>query len=157
MGFSVFFFVAWLVSVIFAVIQKKISLLENTFIILIILIINVNWSWIIFEEFKFIKITNEPINYTAFLLHRSITIPLILVTQLNFLLHSKSRVKSLLTILGSISLLALMSTLSLYYNITHFTRWNFAYEILYFIALHLIAYYSYKLFRKFVIREVKFT
>ncbi|MBT2698423.1 hypothetical protein J7E79_13480 [Bacillus sp. ISL-40] len=157
MGFAVFFFAAWLILAVFSVIERKLPLLENTFIYLVMLIININWTWIIYEELKFIERTNEPISYTAFILYRSIIIPMILVTQLNLFYSSKNIMKSSMVVLGSIATWLLLSILSRHFNISNYSRWNMGYDILYILVLHGLTYYFHKFFQRFTNNEVKYS
>ncbi|MBT2724357.1 hypothetical protein [Bacillus sp. ISL-46] len=156
MAFAVFFFLSWLIIAIFSVIERKLPLLENTFIYLVILIINVNWTWIIYEEFKFIERTNDPINYAAFMLYRSIIIPMIIVTQLNLFYSAKNVMKSSVVVLGSIVAWLVISILSRYFDMSNYSKWNIGFDILYIIALHGISYFFHKLFQRFSNKEVKY-
>ncbi|UOR13357.1 hypothetical protein [Halobacillus amylolyticus] len=157
MGFAVFFFVAWLITALFFVTQKKLSITENTFVFMFILVISINWTWIIYEGLKYIKITEQPMNYTAFLFFRSLIIPMLLVMQLNMIHKTKTFARSVLIAMVSIGILLLLTGLSLYFDLTKYVKWNIGYDILYFSALHLIAYYSHQIFRKITYREVSYS
>ncbi|HYK73133.1 MAG TPA: hypothetical protein VEV44_08430, partial [Pseudoneobacillus sp.] len=85
MGFVVYFFVAWLVISIFTIIKKRLSIVENTLVFLIILILSINFSWIVNEELKLVTISKKGLDYTAFLLNRSIIIPIMIVIHVNLL------------------------------------------------------------------------
>jgi hypothetical protein len=148
MGFSIFFFLAWLIIGIFFIIRKELSIVENTLIFLISLIVIINVSWISTEEMKMINLTKSGINYTAYLLNRSIILPLLLLLQLNILLKSKTFTKKVLIIFTSLIVMLGLSVLSTYFNITNYTKWNLFYDGIYYLILQLIAYYSYRLFKK---------
>lgn len=85
MGFVTFFFLTWLFVLIFAFIRKKLTIVENTLVFLIILIVSINFSWIIIDEMKLITLTKNGFDYTGYLLNRSIIIPILLLIQLNLL------------------------------------------------------------------------
>lgn len=85
MGFVVFFFVAWLVVSIFSLIKKKLSIIENTFVFLIILILSINFSWIVIEEWKLISLSKKGFEYTGYLLNRSVILPMLILIQINLL------------------------------------------------------------------------
>ncbi|UOQ92586.1 hypothetical protein MUO14_19380 [Halobacillus shinanisalinarum] len=157
MGFAVFFFIAWLITALFFVIQKKLSITENTFVFMLILVISINWTWIIYEGFKFIKITEQPMDYTAFLFFRSVIIPVLLIMQLNMIHKSKTFASSALITMTSIVILLLITGLSNYFDLTKYVKWNIGYDALYFSALHFIAYYSHQIFRKITHREVSYS
>lgn len=155
MGFAIIFFASWLITALFAVMKKKLSFIENSFVILFALIISINWSWFIYEEWKLVEISSQPLNHTAFLISRSITIPLIIVTTMNLLDAASSAVKSFMIILFSVFILALLVVISNYFNITNAIRWNFIYDILYLISLNLMTYFFLFYFRKLSQIEVK--
>ncbi|WP_101846240.1 hypothetical protein [Halobacillus sp. Marseille-P3879] len=157
MTFAIFFFASWLITALFLIIPKKLSTIENTFVFMIILIISINWSWIIYEEFKLVNLTEEPMEYAAFLLSRSIIIPFVFITQLNLVYAVTSVTRVVLTILMSFSFLLLMSLLSQIFKITEFTNWNLGYDALYYIFLYLVSYASLLIFRKLELSEVRST
>ncbi|MEY2191982.1 hypothetical protein AB7942_04485 [Neobacillus sp. BF23-41] len=90
MGLVVFFFLAWLVVSLFAVIKKKLTFAENSLIFLVILIVSINISWIVIEELKLIKRTQESLEYTAYLLNRSVITPFLILIQVNLHLRCKT-------------------------------------------------------------------
>lgn len=154
--FLFFFLVAFLISSLFVVMQKKLSIVENTFVFLIILVISINFNWIIAEELKFIKMTNEAVNYAAFILNRSIIIPMILVVQLNLIIDSNSKAKSFFISIASISILLLLFQLSIFFDIAKYKNWNISFDLIYIVILHLIAFYFHKFYQG-LDREVKYS
>lgn len=154
LGFVFFFFVSWLVTVLFSVMKKSLSFVENIFVYLIILIVSVNWSWIIFEEFKFLELSRQPLDYTAFLINRSISIPLIIVITLNAVRSANVNGKAYLYVGLSTVILLVLVKIGNFLNITKLNNWNTMYDVLYFLSLHLIAYFSLQMFRKLKKEEV---
>ncbi|WP_174613457.1 hypothetical protein [Virgibacillus ihumii] len=155
MEFAVFFLASWLITAIFVIMPKKLSIIENTITFLLLLIITINISWIIIEELKLIKQTQEGIKYVVYLLNRSVIIPMTLITQLNVLHQSNSVARFILTTAVSLIFLLGLRALSVYFDIIGYLKWNFGYDILYFIILHLIAYYAHQLFRRLTRSEVE--
>ncbi|AEI39690.1 hypothetical protein [Paenibacillus mucilaginosus] len=146
MGFAFFFFVAWMAISVFGFMKKRLTLVENTVLLLLIIVISIHWSWIIFEELKLVEISKEPINYTTFLIHRSITIPLMVVIAINFVKRSASMSKALLTAGLSVLLLVVLVLIGRFVGITHTVHWNLIYDVVYFALLHVIAYFFLKYF-----------
>ncbi|WP_404328930.1 hypothetical protein [Mesobacillus maritimus] len=106
MGFAIFFLLTWLICAVFIVIKKQLSIIENTAVFLVILILNINFAWIVIEEFKFITITQSGIDYIPFLLNRSILMPLILLVYLNLLLRiDKTSYKTIYLTVASVTLM----------------------------------------------------
>ncbi|MFB4166075.1 hypothetical protein ACE1TI_20350 [Alteribacillus sp. JSM 102045] len=147
MAFSVFFLASWLVISLFLVMKKKLSIIENTFVFMVILVININWSWIIEEELNLIQLTEEGMDFTAFLLFRSIIIPMILN-----LIHLSN---TLLVSIVSLIILLFLAFLSTTFNMTNYINWNLGYDAIYYIILHVISYYTHKLFQKISNNEVR--
>jgi hypothetical protein len=157
MGFAIMFFLAWLVTGIFVVLHKELSIVENTFVFLISLIVIINFSWIIIEEVKLIHHTKISINYVAYLLERSIVIPMLLLVQLNIIIRSNGLAKRILIILCTLIIMLGVSYISTSFNILVYKKWNFLYDLIYYLLLQIIAFYSYKLMKKVSKNVVKFS
>src|SRR4051812_32967080 len=102
MGFAFYFFISWLITVIFTVMKKRLTFVENSFVFLLMLIISINFSWIISAELKLVILSKEPLDYTAFMINRSIGIPFIIVVTINFMKSVNSIGKSLIIMVCSI-------------------------------------------------------
>jgi hypothetical protein len=148
MGFVVFFLLAWLVVSLFAVIKKKLTFAENTLVFLVILIVSINFSWIVIEELKLIKISHESLKYTAYLLNRSIIMPILILIGVNLLQWSKTMIKKITVILSSVILMIGVVMLSNLYDIFEYQHWHYWYDGIYFFILNCIAIFSYKLFAR---------
>jgi hypothetical protein len=137
--------------------QKRLSMVENTFVFLILLIVIINVSWITIEELKLIIRTNSSINYTAYLLNRSVIMPMVLITQLNMLQRCQTITMKVLNIVSTVIIMLGLRVLSNYFNIEKYTKWSYGYDFVYFVILLLIAYFSYKAIRKASQNVVKYT
>jgi|GEM_PF-2753384 len=157
MEFAFYFFISWLIVIIFAVMKKTLSLVENTFVYLLILIVSINWTWIIYEEMKLVELTKQLLDYTAFLINRSIAVPLIIVVAMNVIKGVHSLGKRILTVLLSVALLVTLAVIGRFSGITEYTNWNFDYDALYFLSLHIVAYLALKVFQRTKRSEVKGT
>jgi len=155
MGFVFFFLVSWLVLVWFAVMKKSYSFVENTFAYLLILVISVNWSWIVYEELKLVELSRQPLEYWAFLIHRSVGIPLIVVIAANYIRTASSFGAAALRTALSVAVLFGLTLMGPVFGITKYARWNIAYDALYFLSLHLVAYYALEYFHLWHRREAK--
>lgn len=148
MEFVVFFFISWLVVSIYGVIRKKLDLVESTFIFLIILILSINFSWIVINELKLITVKEKWLPYSAFLLNRSIVIPFLILIHLNFVMRMEKSLHKFIFLISSVIILDGMSLLSTFFHVTEFKKWSFWYETLYFVSLVGCALLAYKLFNK---------
>jgi hypothetical protein len=148
MGFVIFFFLAWLVVSLFAVINKKLTLVENTLVFLIILVISINFSWIVIEHLKLIELTQVRLDYIAYLLNRSVIIPILILIQVNLLQWSKTMMMKISVILSAVILITGISFLSNLFGIAEYKHWNFWNDGIYFFILNFIGIFSYKLFAR---------
>lgn len=155
MALAVFFLITWLTCCFFAVIKKPLSITENTFIFMLILVININYSWIIIEELKRITLTTNGLNYTAYLLHRSIITPMLATILVNLMWRKKDVAKSIMYFGAILAISFGFDLLSDYYRITIYTKWDFRYDLLYFFVLYLIAHYALKFFKRVTHTEVR--
>jgi len=151
MSFVAIFFLSWLFVSIFAVIRKKLNILENTVIFLVILTLSINFSWIIIDEFQLITVTQKALPYLGFLLNRSIVLPIIMVILVNLVLKSKDTKHKIIITISCELLLLMISFLSSWIGITEFKRWNYLYEGLYYLFMILMAFTVLKAFQKLAV------
>ncbi|QGQ93822.1 hypothetical protein EHS13_02320 [Paenibacillus psychroresistens] len=155
MGFVVIFVVAWLAFFIFYSMNKSLSVLENSFIYLTVMVIGINISWVVIEELKLIELTKEGWLYAAFFLYRSMIKPTIVLIMFNVIYKVKSTSITLLSIgITMVIILALNGVLR-FYDIWSYTRWNVFYDILQIVVIQSIAFALFTLYRRSTHREVK--
>ncbi len=147
MEIVIFFFITWLAVFMYGLMQKELTLVESTFVFLIVLIVSINFSWIVMEELKLIKLTEKGLPYTAFLLNRSIIIPILILIQLNFLVKTESYLMKSAILFSSVLALVGVSFISSSLNITEFTKWNLGFEAIYYLCLNLIAMIALKVMK----------
>ncbi|WP_010531410.1 hypothetical protein [Lentibacillus jeotgali] len=148
MAFPIFFFLTWLVGSIFAVMRKKLSLVENTFVFLIILIVSINFSWIIADELKLITVTKQTLPHTAYLINRSVIIPVLILIQLNISMARDSFGWKTMMVLFSVLLLTGVNYLMTALNMVTYTNWNLGFDAIYFLLLNLAAFLAYRIMEK---------
>ncbi|KAB7671252.1 hypothetical protein [Bacillus sp. B1-b2] len=154
MVFAIYFFVSWLTTFIFVLMPKKLSFIENSFIYLFTLVISMNWSWFVYQEWGLIKLTTKPMFYTAFIINRSIAVPLIIVITMNLILFSPSVGRTILYLVASASLLLLLASGGIYFHITKYLQWNAALDFTYFLILNSIGYLCVRFLRFMEKKEV---
>ncbi|MCY8234630.1 hypothetical protein [Priestia endophytica] len=153
MGFSFFVFLSFLVITLFVTMRKSLSIVENTFIYLLVLIINVNATWIINEEFKLINVTEETAPYIGFLLERSLIILILFVITFNYFYRNITPRAIMITDFIFLIFTLLLRKYSNMLNIYHYKQWNLFYEALYILGLLLIIFVLHKGFRKLMRKE----
>lgn len=154
MVFALYFFVAWTGIIVFWKMPKSLSFMENSIVFLLTLIISMNWSWIIYQELKFIKLSSEAIDYTSFLINRSIAIPCIIVITVNLIKLSDSLSRSILVTVLSTIFLSVLALGGIYFKVTKYIHWNFAFDILYFLLLNIVGFLFFKFFNTIGNKEV---
>ncbi|MFD1173052.1 hypothetical protein [Oceanobacillus picturae] len=148
MELAVFFFLSWLAISIFTVINKDLNIVKNTFIFLIILIVSINFSWVINDELKLITLKEKWVPYTAYLLNRSLLIPILVLLQVNLFIKTHSYIKKGIILVSSVIILLMISFISTRLNIIEFKEWNLWLEAIYLLCLNLVGLISYTLFNK---------
>lgn len=157
MVFGVYFFIGWLMVFFFYAQKKNLSLYENTTLLLILLVVNIHWSWFVYEEYKLIKLSEKPMDYTAFILNRSIIIPLIALIYLNFVTFNTTIKKFIyLTLLFSFFLL-ISTIFALETNVITYKKWFIGYDYLYYLGFTSFAYFLHSLYQRVIKKEVTYT
>jgi hypothetical protein len=150
MGFVVIFAAAWLSVFILYSMDKSLSILENTFIYLIILTIGINISWIVAEEFKLMEITKDELLYAGFILYRSLIIPMIYVILMNAVFKVRTVSRALLSAGVALGAILALNGILLFYRILQYEKWNLFYDAVQFLLLQVFIYALVKLYRKAV-------
>ncbi|MDT3765702.1 hypothetical protein [Priestia filamentosa] len=153
MGFSFFVFLSFLSITLFVTMRKSLSIVENTFVYLLVLIININATWIINEELKLIVVTEETASYVGFLLERSLIIPILFVITFNYFYRNITPRAIMITGFILLIFTLLLRKFSNMLNIYHYRQWNLFYEALYILGLLLIIFVLHKGFRRLMRKE----
>ncbi|WP_246943085.1 hypothetical protein [Bacillus pinisoli] len=148
MQFVVFFFISWLVIALYSVVNKKLNVIESTFIFLVVLIVSINFSWIVINELHLITVSKQKLAYTGFLLNRSIIIPLLVLLAIDLTIKMNKPSHKVLVFISLVSVLNGLSLLSTSLGVTDFKNWNLLYESIYFVCLGLIALASIRILNK---------
>lgn len=155
MAFAVYFFIGWLSIVCFFIQKKKYSVVENTVLFLCVLIVNLNWTWLIYEEFGLITYSHNPWNFVAYLIKRSIIIPLIVLICLNFGRKQFSLLKNLMHIIVSALVILGLTNVSHFLKVTTVKHWSIFYDFVYYILLHVLGLVIHKWYQTYMVEKVK--
>ncbi|MBG9810437.1 hypothetical protein [Priestia endophytica] len=153
MGLSSFVFLSFLVITLFVTMRKSLSVVENTFVYLLVLIININATWIINEELKLVDVTEKTAPYVGFLLERSLIIPMFFVIVFNYFYRNITPRAIMLTGFIFLIFTLLLRKFSNMLNIYQYKQWNLFYEALYILGLLLITFILHKGFRNLIRKE----
>ncbi|MRX73456.1 hypothetical protein GJU40_15030 [Bacillus lacus] len=157
MGFEVFFFASWLAVSYFLLMKKRLSFQENAFVLMLCLIVNIQYTWIVFEEFERIQSSQDPFQYIAFLMNRSVIFPLVITILMNAAFSMKSLNKRILILALSVAVLTALSALSLLFEIISFSHWNLLYDAIYFTLLNIAVYFGLRGFHSLEKKGVRST
>ncbi|MGP4073501.1 hypothetical protein ACTWQB_13200 [Piscibacillus sp. B03] len=144
----VFFTISWFVVALYFVMDKKINILDGTFVYLITLIIAINFSWIVIEELKLITLTEKGQPYMAYIFKRSIITPTVALICLALVLRTRNTFFQVSSIILSVAFLTFTNYLLVPLNVATYNNWNIAYDVLYFIGIIGLSLMSYYLFHK---------
>ncbi|MFE4522301.1 hypothetical protein ACFRCQ_09100 [Cytobacillus firmus] len=154
MGFVLLVFLAWLVLVLFTSMNKKLTFIENTFVYLSAMVIHINYTWIVYEELNVAHISQQILNNSAFLIHRSITLPITLAITLNLIRTGDSLGSKFIKVAVSVAFLVAAVMIARYFGIVDYKKWNIGYEIIYLFLLHLVVQFLLKYFGQLKTRGV---
>lgn len=153
MSFVWFFAASWAAGFAFYSMRKSLSLIENTIVFLLALILSINYSWTLIEEFKVIELTKEPLDYTAYLMYRSVLTPCLFSIWMNVLYWKKELSIAVPATAALAGILFGLNSLAHYYQIYVYTSWSAAYDLLAVCVLTAVIYFVYRLFMKLIQRR----
>ncbi|PLS02880.1 hypothetical protein CVD27_16980 [Neobacillus cucumis] len=152
MAFSIMVYIAWLCISIFYAMKKPFSKFENSALIFCIFIFDINRSWITNDELKFITYSTVPLNYTAYIIHRTFINPFLILIGINSIPRNSTLLKKVIAILISSFVLVLIKIVMLKFNVVNFHQWNLIYDYLYYVFLHLLGYFILYCYKSFVLK-----
>jgi hypothetical protein len=155
MALSIIVYIAWLGITIFYAMKKPFSKIEISAIIFFIFIIDINRSWITNEELKYITYSHVPLNYIAYIIHRTFITPLFIAIGMSSIPRNSTALKKITAILISSFVQVLIKMVMLSFDIVYFHQWNFIYDYLYYVLLHLLGYFIIYCYNSFVLKGAK--
>ncbi|WP_144549447.1 hypothetical protein [Bacillus sp. X1(2014)] len=155
MALSIIVYLAWLGITILYAMKKPFSKMEISAIIFFIFIIDINRSWITNNELKYITYSNVPLNYTAYIIHRTFITPVFIVLGMSSISRDSTVLKKITAILISSFVLVLIKIVLLKFNVVYFHQWNLIYDYLYYVLLHLLGYFILNCYNSFVLKGAK--
>jgi hypothetical protein len=154
MGFVVLFSVAWIAVFVLKGMAKSLTVLENALIFLVVMTISINVSWILIDELHYIQAAQNGLKYAAYLICRSMLVPLVFVIATNYMYRFESAAAKWLTVAIWAIVVLGIHAIEQWFRILQYRQWNYAYDAIYVLLLEAIAYYVLKLFRKWTYAEV---
>jgi hypothetical protein len=155
MALSIIVYLAWLGITIFNAMKKPFSKIEISAIMFCIFILDINRSWITNEELKYITYSSAPLDYTAYIIHRTFITPLFIVMGMSSIPRNSTVIKKIVAILISSFVLVLIKMVLLSFDVVYFHQWNLIYDYLYYVLLHLFGYFILYYYNSFVLKGAK--
>lgn len=155
MALSIIVYIAWISISIFYAMKKPYSKLENSALIFCIFIIDINRSWITNDELKYITYSTVPLNYTAYIIHRTFIIPMLILMGINSVPRNSTVLKKVIAILISSFVLVLVKMVLLKFDVVYFHQWNLLVDYLYYVLLHLLGYSILYCYKSLVLKGAK--
>ncbi|MEQ2525242.1 hypothetical protein EKG37_06405 [Robertmurraya yapensis] len=148
MEFVVYFFLVWLYISIFAVLHKRLNIVENTFVYLVILIISINYSWLVIDEFNVISLSEKRAPYLAYLINRSIGIPILTLIFVNLYTRIPTLIQKAMLLVSAVILFVALASISTSLKITKYLNWNYGFDFIYYFVLMVCAIGAYKIMHR---------
>ncbi|WP_248929589.1 hypothetical protein [Paenibacillus hamazuiensis] len=155
MGFVLFFALTWATVFVLYSMRKGLTAVESIFIFLLVMILSINFSWIVIEELYYVQTSGDPLKYAAFMLERSVLIPIVFTIMFNYIYDKKSTEHTLLAVALGMGEVLGSFAIARYFQILYYVRWNLIYDAVVFLAMLFITFYAHKLLRKSMNVEVK--
>ena len=155
MAFSITFFIGWICITAFYAMKKPYTKWENSALLFCLFIVNVNWSWITVDELNFISYSKNPLDFSAYIINRSIIIPMLVMIGVNSVPRGQTVFKKVVGMLISSLVLVLIKIVLLKLGAISFHRWNLVYDYVYFLLLHSFGYFVLHLYHSYVLKGVK--
>jgi hypothetical protein len=151
-GLIVFAILAWIIVTLYVTFPRRIRNRESVVLLSVVLVLNISATWILVEEMKWLKRTDNVPEYLAFLLYRSVIIPFIVLLFLSLLLAFRTPAAKLPVVCGYGAALFCMERLMYVYKIYSYSNAMLGFLMLYYVLLLAVAYALQKWYRKAMMR-----
>jgi hypothetical protein len=148
MVFSFYIMITWLAITSFALYARKLSIIENLFIFMIITMVIFNKVTLVSLNFGYVETTKEHVLYLCHLLNRNVVIPVTLLLCCNIFYSAQKKVIKYSAIFMTLLLLILLERLAIYFDIYTYKNWSLLIESLFLLLYILLILLIAKWFRK---------
>ncbi|MFC0560414.1 hypothetical protein [Halalkalibacter alkalisediminis] len=148
MVLSIYIMITWFTITSFALYARKLSILENLFIYIIVSMIVINKATLVSLNFGYVEITKDTVLYLCHLLSRNVVIPLTLLLFCNIFYIAKKQIIKYASIFITLTLLISLEYLAIYFGIYTYKNWSPFIELLSLLLYILLTLLCAKWFRK---------
>lgn len=147
MVLSFYILITWF-TMSFAFYTRKLSILENLFIYIIIFIIIINKSTLVSLNLGYVETTKDTLLYLCHILSRNIVIPLTLVIFCNLFYTAKKQIIKYASVIITLTLLIGLEYLAIYLGIYTYKNWSLIIELIFSLLYIVLTLLFAKWFRK---------
>lgn len=148
MGFVILFTAAWAAVFLFYAMEKKLNVLENTFVYLFAMTLGIHLFWIFAEEWRMLVYTKEGLLYAGVILYRVIVFPMLYVITLNLVARTKSVIAGLAWAAGGVACVLGINVVMRMFKLMSYKQWNYGWDILVIAAVLGASFVLLKMFRR---------
>jgi len=154
MGFVTLFAAAWVTLMLFYALNKRLTVLENTFVYLLAMTLGIHAMWVISEELRLMTNTKDGLLYAGLILYRLVILPMAIVLMANGVARARTTAGAFLSIGAALGGLLVLRAIMQMYEVITYNQWNFYYDALLFMLLQAACLGALKLYRALMRREV---
>ncbi|MBB6451839.1 small-conductance mechanosensitive channel [Salirhabdus euzebyi] len=125
MEFLIYLILSWISITIYALLPKKLKVVEVIFVFFVGSILVMNLFTIVEYNFELITLTTETDKYFSLLLYRSVILPVVLLTFITILQTVESNVHKWGSSLFLYGFILLVEYLGIKFAIYFYTKWSF--------------------------------
>ncbi len=140
--------ITWVIVTSFTLYKQKLSVVENLFIYMIVLMVIINKITLFSLNFGYVETTKDSVLYLSHLLSRNVVIPLTLLFCCNIFYAAKKQIIKYASVFITITLLLSLEKLGIYFGIYTYKNWSLLIELLFLLLYILLALLCAKWFRK---------
>jgi hypothetical protein len=127
--------ITWILVMLYIKVATQLRKCESVFLFMFILVINISVSWILIDEMKLIQVPKRLPEYLAYLLVRSVIIPVVVLICLCFLDSGRFLSNKGVTIAAYLTMFYVIEKTAIQYKVFTFTHWKMIYTLIYYLLL----------------------
>jgi len=154
MGFVILFTAAWVTVILFYALDKRLTILENTFVYLLAMTLGIHAMWIISEELRLMTNTKDGLLYAGLILYRLVILPMTFVLMANGVARARTIAGAFLSIGAALGGLLVLRVIMQMYEVINYNHWNIYLDAMLFMLMQAACLGALKLYRALLRREV---
>jgi len=155
MSLVIFSTISLVAAIYFAVKPKNLTVFELALIMLVVILLDSNIMDIVMLNIDRISLSDKRTDYFSFYCTFILLYPLMIAWNIDHI--SSIRFKPLKIFLSLFTILTItgFESLTKYLKVVKYVNWNWRLDLAQWLTIWLVSYFSHKLFRKLVLKELK--